>query len=86
MLFMVIFQWEPGMTDEVLQKRRAEETTEGRRVIHEWMAIESNMVFRLMDITDPVVFLKHHYETWGDLGYTEMHPVLEAKEALKHLR
>lgn len=83
-LFMTIFQWEPGKTDEIMQVRMKESIPSGIRVISEWVALDTNTVFRLEEIEDPVALLKHG-SMWSDLGYTEMHPVMESAEALRLL-
>ncbi len=84
MQFMSIFTWDPGKTGEVMEMRAAEKTPDGMIVINEWIELGSNTVFRLIEVEKPVALLKAG-SPWGDLGYTEMHPVMEAKEALKHL-
>ena len=82
MMFMSSFQWEPGKTGEILESRANEKVPPGMKVINEWVALDSNIVFRFIDVSDPVALLKHN---WGDLGYVEMHPVMESREAMKHL-
>ncbi|HOI12475.1 MAG TPA: DUF3303 family protein [Methanoculleus sp.] len=84
MQFINIFTWEPGKTAEIMEARAREEIPEGVTLINEWLDLGSNTVFRLVEVEDSVALLKAGYP-WGDLGYTEMHPVIEAKEALKHL-
>lgn len=84
MQFISIFTWEPGKTAEIMEARAREEIPEGVTLINEWLDLGSNTVFRLVEVEDSVALLKAGYP-WGDLGYTEMHPVIEAKEALKHL-
>jgi hypothetical protein len=85
MLFMTTFQWEPGKTDEIMQIRMKERIPSGMKVINEWVALETNIVFRLVEIDDPVALLKTG-SIWADLGYTEMHPVMEAQDAIKLLK
>jgi hypothetical protein len=85
MLFMSIFQWEPGKTDEVMQIRMKENITSGMKIVKEWVALETNLVFRLTEITDPVALLKSG-SIWADLGYVEMHPVMDSEEAMKFLK
>jgi hypothetical protein len=85
MLFMTIFQWEPGKTDEIMQIRMKESIPSGINVIKEWVALDTNTVFRLEDINDPVALLKHG-SMWADLGYTEMHPVMDSVDALELLK
>jgi hypothetical protein len=82
MLFMTMFQWEPGKTDEIMQTRMKENVPSGVKVIREWIALDTNMVFRLIDTNDPVALLKDS-STWADLGYTEMHPVMDSMDAIK---
>jgi hypothetical protein len=85
MLFITTFQWEPGKTEEVMQTRKKETEHPGRKVLKEWIALETNLVFRLIEITDPAALLKSS-AVWSDLGYIEIHPVMEAEEALKLLK
>jgi hypothetical protein len=85
MLFMTMFTWEPGKTEEVMQMRMKEPQVPGRKVLKEWIALETNLVFRLVEIADPAALLKSS-SVWSDLGYLEIHPVLEAEEALKLLK
>ncbi|MCK8518144.1 DUF3303 domain-containing protein [Methanoculleus sp. 7T] len=85
MQFMSIFTWEPGKTGEVMETRAAEKSPEGMIVINEWIDLGSNTVFRLIETDDPVALLKAGHP-WNDLGYKEMHPVMEAKEALERLK
>jgi hypothetical protein len=85
MLFMTTFQWEPGKTDEVMQMRMKETPHPGRKVLKEWIALESNLVYRLIEITDPAALLKAA-QGWSDIGYIEIHPVMESEEALKLLK
>jgi len=85
MLFMTMFQWEPGKTDEVMQIRMKENIPPGVKIVKEWVALETNLVFRLSEITDPAALLKSS-SSWTDLGYVEMHPVMESQEAIKLLK
>lgn len=85
MLFMSIFQWEPGKTDEIMEIRMKEEIPSGMKIVKEWVALETNLVFRLIDITDPVALLTSSSK-WADLGYIEMHPVMDSEEAMKFLK
>ena len=57
----------------------------GIKVIGEWVALDTNTVFRLEEIDDPVALLKHG-SLWSDLGYTEMHPVMDSMEAINLLQ
>jgi hypothetical protein len=43
------------------------------------------MVFRLIDTDDPVALLKDT-SIWADLGYSEMHPVMDSLDAIKLLK
>ncbi len=79
---MSSFQWEPGKTGEILQSRKSEKTPPGIKVINEWVALDTNIVFRLVEVDDPVALLKMN---WSDLGYVEMHPVMESREAMKYI-
>ena len=85
MLFMSMFQWEPGKTDEIMELRMKESIPSGVKVVSEWVALETNMVFRLIDTDDPVALLKIS-SMWSDLGYTEMHPVMNSMDAIKLLK
>ena len=85
MLFMIMFQWEPGKTEEIMQKRMMESVPSGVNVIKEWVALDTNIVFRLIDTNDPVALLKDS-SIWADLGYTEMHPVMDSLDAMKLLK
>ena len=85
MQFMTMFQWEPGKTDEIMQVRMKEKSPSGIKIIKEWVALETNLVFRLTEITDPGALLLESSK-WTDLGYVEMHPVMETEEALKLLK
>jgi hypothetical protein len=85
MLFMSIFQWEPGKTDEIMQIRMKENIPPGMKIVNEWVALETNLVFRLIETTDPVALLKAN-SCWTDLGYIEMHPVMDSQEAIKMLK
>lgn len=82
---MSMFQWEPGKTDEIMQIRMKENTPSGMKIVKEWVALETNLVFRLIDITDPVALLKSS-RSWTDLGYIEMHPVMDSQEAITLLK
>jgi hypothetical protein len=84
MLFMTIFRWDPGRTDEVMRKRETEFVPEGLEILNEWTELGANTVFRLIEVKEPAALLENSY-VWGDLGYIEMHPVMESKEALKYL-
>jgi hypothetical protein len=85
MLYMTMFTWEPGKTEEVMKMRTKETQVPGRKILKEWIALETNLVFRLVEITDPAALLKSS-SVWSDLGYIEIHPVMEAEEALKLLK
>ena len=85
MLFMIMFQWEPGKTEEIMQRRMMESVPSGVNVIKEWVALDTNIVFRLIDTNDPVALLKDS-SIWADLGYTEMHPVMDSLDAMKLLK
>jgi hypothetical protein len=80
-----MFQWEPGKTNEIMQIRMKESIPSGMNVIKEWVALDTNLVFRLIDINDPVALLKSG-SIWADLGYTEMHPVMDSLDAIKLLK
>jgi len=54
-------------------------------VINEWVDLVGNTVFRLIETDDPVALMKLSFP-WSDLGYKEMHLVMESKEALAILR
>jgi hypothetical protein len=81
MLFMSMFQWEPGKTDEIIQIRMKENIPSGMKIVKEWVALETNLVFRLIEITDPVALLKSS-SIWTDVGFIEMHPVMDSQEAI----
>jgi len=68
-----------------MQTRMKESVPSGVKVIKEWVALDSNMVFRLIDTNDPVALLKDT-SLWADLGYSEMHPVMDSLEAIKLLK
>ena len=85
MLFMSMFQWEPGKTEEIMQRRMMESVPSGVNVIKEWVALDTNIVFRLIDTNDPVALLKDS-SIWADLGYTEMHPVMDSLDVMKLLK
>jgi hypothetical protein len=82
---MIMFQWEPGKTEEIMQRRMMESVPSGVNVIKEWVALDTNIVFRLIDTNDPVALLKDS-SIWADLGYTEMHPVMDSLDAMKLLK
>lgn len=81
MLFMNIFRWEPGKTDEIMQLRMKESIPSGLKVIKEWVALETNIVYRLIETNDPVAIAKASI-AWADLGYIEMHPVMASEDIL----
>jgi len=85
MQFMIMFQWEPGNTETVMQSRMKESVPSGVNVIKEWVALDTNIVFRLIETNDPVALLKDS-SIWADLGYTEMHPVMDSLDAMKLLK
>ena len=85
MQFISIFTWEPGKTAEIMEARAREEIPEGVTVINEWLDLVGNTVFRLIETDDPVALMRISFP-WSDLGYREMHPVMESKEALAILR
>jgi hypothetical protein len=85
MLFMIMFQWEPGNTEKIMQIRMKESVPSGVNVIKEWVALDTNIVFRLIDTHDPVALLRDS-SIWADLGYTEMHPVMDSLDAMKLLK
>lgn len=64
-----------------MQIRMKERIPSGMNLINEWVALDTNTVFRLVDIDDPVALLKQS-SIWADLGYTEMHPVMNSQDAL----
>jgi hypothetical protein len=82
---MIMFQWEPGKTETIMQTRMKESVPSGVNVIKEWIALDTNIVFRLIDTNDPVALLKDS-SIWADLGYTEMHPVMDSLDAMKLLK
>jgi hypothetical protein len=82
---MIMFQWEPGTTEKIMQARMKESVPSGVNVIKEWVALDTNIVFRLIDTNDPVALLKDS-SIWADLGYTEMHPVMDSLDAIKLLK
>ena len=81
MLFMNIFRWEPGKTDEIMQLRMKESIPSGLKVIKEWVALETNIVYRLIETNDPVAIAKSSI-SWADQGHNEMHPVMAAEDLL----
>jgi len=81
MLFMSIFRWEPGKTDEIMQLRMKESIPSGLKVIKEWVALETNIVYRLIETNDPVAIAKASI-AWADLGNIEMHPVMASEDIL----
>ena len=85
MLFMTMIQWEPGKTEEVMQMRTKETHHPGRKIVKEWIALETNLVSRLGEITDSAALLKAS-SGWSDLGSIELHPVMESEESLKLLK
>lgn len=85
MQFINIFTWEPGKTAEIMEARAREEVPEGVTVINEWVDLVGNTVFRLIETDDPVALMRLSFP-WGDLGYKEMHLVMEAKEVLSILK
>lgn len=85
MQFISIFTWEPGKTAEIIEARAREEIPEGVTLINEWVDLVGNTVFRLIETDDPVALMKVS-SPWSDLGYKEVHPVMESKEALAILR
>lgn len=78
---MNIFRWEPGKTDDIMQVRMKESIPSGFKIIKEWVALETNIVFRLVECDDPVAMAKVSIN-WADLGYTEMHPVMASEDLL----
>jgi hypothetical protein len=62
-----------------------EKIPEGEKVINEWVDLVGNTVFRLIETDSPAALLAGG-SVWGDLGYTELHPVMESKEALNLLK
>jgi hypothetical protein len=82
---MNIFQWEPGRTDEIMQIRMKESIPPGMKIIKEWVALDTNTVFRLFDTNDPVALLQVG-SIWADLGYSELHPVMDSQDAMKMLK
>jgi hypothetical protein len=68
-----------------MQRRMMESVPSGVNVIKEWVALDTNIVFRLIDTNDPVALLKDS-SIWADLGYTEMHPVMDSLDAMKLLK
>ncbi|MCK9307673.1 MAG: DUF3303 domain-containing protein [Methanoculleus sp.] len=85
MQFISIFTWEPGKAAEIMEARAREEIPEGVTLINEWVDIVGNTVFRLIETDDPVALMKVSFP-WSDLGYKEVHPVMESKKALTILR
>jgi len=81
MLFMGTLKWEPGRTDEIMQLRMKEKIPSGMKIINEWVALETNLVYRLVDITEPVALAKSTV-LWADIGYIEMHPVMATEDLL----
>ncbi|MDD1709421.1 MAG: DUF3303 domain-containing protein [Methanoregulaceae archaeon] len=84
MLFMSMFQWEPGKTGEIIEIRQKEQLPPGLKIVKEWVALETNIVFRLLETNDPVALLKAS-SSWADLGYIDLHPVMESEDALRCL-
>lgn len=84
MLYMSMFRWEPGKTGEIMQKRMKESVPSGIHLIREWVALETNLVFRLFETNDPGDLLKE-CQPWLDLGTIEMHPVMDSLDAIKML-
>jgi hypothetical protein len=68
-----------------MQRRMMESVPSGVNVIKEWVALDTNIVFRLIDTNDPGALLKDS-SIWADLGYTEMHPVMDSLDAMKLLK
>lgn len=81
MLFMLIFRWDLGKTDEIMQLRMKESVPSGVKIVKEWVALEANIVYRVIDVNDPVAFAKI-CSLWADLGYTELHPVMSTDDIL----
>jgi hypothetical protein len=84
MLYMSMFRWEPGKTNEIIQKRMKESIPSGIHLHKEWVALETNIVFRLFETDDPGALLRD-CQTWVDLGTIEMHPVMDSMDAIKML-
>jgi len=68
-----------------MQIRKKESLPPGIKIVKEWVALETNLVYRLEEITDPAALLKAS-SSWTDLGYIEMHPVMETEEVFKVLK
>lgn len=67
-----------------MQAKMKEQFPKGIKVVREWVALDVNMVYRLVEIDNPAALLRTGM-AWADLGYTEMHPVMDAKDAMKVL-
>jgi len=81
MQFMNVFPREPGKTAEIMETRAREEIPEGVTAIDEWVDSRGTQVFPVIETDDPVALMKLGFP-WSGLGYREMHPVMESKEAL----
>jgi hypothetical protein len=84
MLFMVTLNYEPQNRDEIV-KRRAEKgalVPEGVKTIGEWTSIGGGKVFRLVETEDPSAMMQG-VMAWGDLGKTEVLPVMDSEDVMK---
>jgi hypothetical protein len=83
MLFMAIYVWEPGQSNELV-KRRIEKgmLREGLKELGEWTVVGGGIGFLLVESKDPKAFISGSMPL-GDHMAMEVFPVIETGEMMK---
>jgi hypothetical protein len=86
MLYMNVVTWDPDKRDEVIKRygEIGQQVPEGMKVLGEWVTLQGDRVFRLVDITtpDPGCSVKANF-AWNDLTKLEAFSVMEPAQLLK---
>lgn len=83
MLFMVMFQYDPGDRDEVIHRRLTLNREKmGVTVLGEWFDLAGHRAFCLVDAEDET-HLASAVFPWSGFGYVDIVPVMEIEKALK---
>ncbi len=87
MLFMAVFSYAPEKRNEVLQRRteKGPLVPEGMKLLGEWSYIGFGRVFRLYEVSDPVVAVRAGH-AWSDLGKIETFPLIETDKLIALMR
>ena len=80
---IAIFPFDPQKFDEVIEMRKQEQTTAGRKtkILGEWCDTRNGRVIRLIEDGDQETILAA-YRMWSNLGTLEIFPVTDTNDLI----